>query len=401
MGIQNTALMIIEVYYLNMTKISNQQYFFIFGILLLQLFLIIVIGIFIKSIFTEFQINNVKNHRSTILSNEIIYYDEVLTMSAKMAALTGNTLWQERYHDFVPLLEDAIKEAIRTVPEIESELQQTNAANINLINMEEEAFSLVNQGKLEEAIAVLSSDAYEDEKQIYTTAIKHALELLDKGSSENANAFQLRLNELLIMISVLIGLFLVISLVLIKTFIDISKKFRMLSITDELTGLFNRRHFNSVFPSEIKRSKRHNYILAFAMMDIDNFKKYNDIYGHQKGDIVLAEFGEILGKIMHRAGDVVFRLGGEEFGILFATKSEKNAKLLIELIQKAIKDKAIEHIGNKPYNVITVSVGMKLIYPDDKAEKEYEVSTHYHDADQALYQAKTLGRDRTEIWAFT
>lgn len=113
------------------------------------------------------------------LSNQIIYIDEVLTSSARLAALTGDKRWQERYLDFVPKLDEALAETQKLLPLVDSSgITNTDEANDRLIAMEERAFDLLNQGKLEEATALLLSPAYEQQKQIYARGIKETTEAL-------------------------------------------------------------------------------------------------------------------------------------------------------------------------------------------------------------------------------
>ncbi len=108
------------------------------------------------------------------------------------------------------------------------------------------------------------------------------------------------------------------------TRVDISdrKRIEQISITDDLTDLYNRRYFNQVFGRELKRSQRDAVPLSVAMLDIDFFKKINDHYGHQKGDEVLKQVADLLKKHFARETDVIFRMGGEEF-LCWRTSSHK------------------------------------------------------------------------------
>lgn len=127
------------------------------------------------------------------------------------------------------------------------------------------------------------------------------------------------------------------------------KQIEKLTITDELTGAFNRRHYNQVLPVEISRAKRDKHYLCFLMIDADNFKKYNDTYGHAKGDEVLKTIVSITKTCFQRAGDYVFRLGGEEFAVLFTTNEKDQAYIVSERCREALYDCNIEHSGNQPY----------------------------------------------------
>ncbi len=90
------------------------------------------------------------------------------------------------------------------------------------------------------------------------------------------------------------------------------------AITDELTTLYNRRYFNQIFPKEIKRAIRDQQTISFIMVDVDHFKQYNDHYGHQKRDSVLATISKLLKLNCKRGSDIALRLVGEEFGVIFS-----------------------------------------------------------------------------------
>lgn len=180
------------------------------------------------------------------------------------------------------------------------------------------------------------------------------------------------------------------------------KQVENLSITDELTKLYNRRHFNQVFSKELHRAKRNQSAIAFIIMDVDNFKRYNDTYGHVQGDMALITISTALRDMFRRAGDYAFRLGGEEFGVLFSEIDPDHIPSLAEKLRKNIEEIGLEHKTNPPYNVVTVSIG---IYIADMREadstKHTEPDSIYKMADEALYQAKKNGRNRIEIFSHT
>lgn len=173
---------------------------------------------------------------------------------------------------------------------------------------------------------------------------------------------------------------------------DITDKKRIeeLSITDEMTGLYNRRFFNVIIKKELARAKRERHEIVFAMLDIDFFKQYNDNYGHQKGDDTLREVSSIMRDKLSRASDYCFRLGGEEFGILFVSRQSNNNFEFVDSIRKAIEERGIEHKWSAVADVITVSIGMQTITHNDSVS----VDTLYKIADEALYTAKNAGRNR-------
>lgn len=168
------------------------------------------------------------------------------------------------------------------------------------------------------------------------------------------------------------------------------KNLETLSITDELTGLYNRRFFNTTINTELKRSLRSSQTLSFCMLDIDNFKQYNDHYGHQKGDVVLATIGQTLRKILGRASDYCFRLGGEEFGVIFSDLTPEKGESFAEKIRASIEGLGLEHQWSQIAPVITVSIGLLSVTPGPGVT----VDDIYKMADEALYSAKTKGRNK-------
>jgi diguanylate cyclase (GGDEF)-like protein len=159
------------------------------------------------------------------------------------------------------------------------------------------------------------------------------------------------------------------------------------SITDPLTSLYNRRHFDNIFAEKLV-SKRKN-LLIFCIIDIDFFKQYNDIYGHQAGDITLKRVAKALNSILERSDDMVFRLGGEEFGMLFSVKEQDDALTIAQNARKKIQNLKIEHSGSKVNDFVTISMGLYVI---DKTQTS--VTDIYHKADQLLYKAKENGRNQ-------
>jgi diguanylate cyclase (GGDEF)-like protein/PAS domain S-box-containing protein len=177
---------------------------------------------------------------------------------------------------------------------------------------------------------------------------------------------------------------------------DISDKkiIESISITDELTALYNRRYFNEIFEKELNRAKRENHFFALMILDVDFFKQYNDFYGHQKGDYVLKSIGKRLIEICKRASDTAFRIGGEEFAIIFTPVDKEDALNFAKLVNQKIENLKIEHKHNKASNYITASIGLYIAYAH-----EIETSEHiYNHADSALYKAKESGRNQFVLY---
>lgn len=176
---------------------------------------------------------------------------------------------------------------------------------------------------------------------------------------------------------------------------DITDKKRIeeISIHDELTTLFNRRHFNNVLSTELNRAKRDKKTLSFMMIDVDHFKLYNDTYGHQEGDRVLTKIAEVLKSFCKRAGDFAFRLGGEEFGILFSEQTKEESEPFANIIRESIEKLEIPHVNNTVSNVVTISAGLLIISPRETIT-ENEI---YKRADTLLYKAKKSGRNKVSV----
>lgn len=177
------------------------------------------------------------------------------------------------------------------------------------------------------------------------------------------------------------------------------KRVQELSITDQLTQLHNRRYFNEVFPLEIKRAIRSGSFLSFIMLDIDYFKRYNDTYGHQAGDDVLERIGLTLKEQFKRPGDFTFRLGGEEFSVVFTTNDCKDAKMIAEGIRAAVEDLCISHEANEASQVVSVSIGVACVDFSQKAHQDMTMDTLYKLADEQLYLAKEAGRNQIALVA--
>jgi len=187
----------------------------------------------------------------------------------------------------------------------------------------------------------------------------------------------------------------------IVTFTDITQnhilqlQLEQMSIIDELTQLYNRRHFNTIIAQEIKIARREKKNFVFLMMDLDNFKKYNDTYGHDMGDEVLINVAKSFKLSLKRANDYIFRLGGEEFGIIFSNIDYDKSMLYANQIRENIKALQIEHINND-YKVVTVSVGLCFI---DFSKYNIDIKEIYSYADKALYKSKESGRNMVSSWS--
>ena len=167
-----------------------------------------------------------------------------------------------------------------------------------------------------------------------------------------------------------------------------ANQFQLMSITDPLTGLHNRRYLEARLAEELSRSKRYDYPLSFMMIDIDDFKVYNDLNGHQAGDRAL----EITAQCLHaalRKVDVASRYGGEEFSILLPQTSLEEAGVIADRIRRKIMTTPYPHGRTQPSGAVTVSIGLSTFSSGlDSAEAIVRA------ADRALYHAKGHGKNR-------
>ena len=172
-----------------------------------------------------------------------------------------------------------------------------------------------------------------------------------------------------------------------------NRRLNEMAITDELTGAYNRRHFNTVFAAEIARHNRHRAPFAFCLLDVDHFKAYNDHYGHQKGDEVLRRLSSHIRTTLRRSGDQFFRLGGEEFGVVFTIDEPPDkAQAFVERIREGIAELGIPHEHNGGgQGVVTASFGLVILGGETRSMQPEGV---YALADQLLYRAKAEGRNR-------
>ena len=164
------------------------------------------------------------------------------------------------------------------------------------------------------------------------------------------------------------------------------QRYQELSITDGLTKLFNSRQFYAVLHGEIERSNRYDHPLTVLMLDIDDFKKYNDTYGHLEGDRVLSRFAEILRECL-RQTDSAYRYGGEEFAVILPSTKGEQGIITAERVRIALKNEIFRPRPDAEIRV-TVSIGLA------QHARNEEMMDFLRRADQNLYKAKAAGKNR-------
>ncbi len=166
-------------------------------------------------------------------------------------------------------------------------------------------------------------------------------------------------------------------------------KMAEMSVVDELTKLHNRRYFVEALEGEFERANRYETDMALIMMDLDDFKRINDTYGHPSGDMVLSEIGKILKKHVRR-NDIACRYGGEEFAVILPNVSRDNIYAAYERFREMVSEHLFEYESNQFH--ITISIGIAF---SNDAKSINDLLAH---ADQALYQAKETDRNKTVIY---
>lgn len=172
--------------------------------------------------------------------------------------------------------------------------------------------------------------------------------------------------------------------------ITANQKLSLLVNTDGLTNIANRRCFDETLKSEIQRCARNKHSLSLIMCDIDFFKRYNDNYGHQKGDDALKQVAKTLNKLCRREGDLAARYGGEEFAIILPSLNAAECHQFALLLQQKIALLNIVHSDSSVAKTLTLSVGFYSTYPTKNTRPE----TIINNADAALYEAKETGRNK-------
>jgi diguanylate cyclase (GGDEF)-like protein len=189
-----------------------------------------------------------------------------------------------------------------------------------------------------------------------------------------------------------LGLF--IFTVLIEAYLRVlarmDKELQMMARIDGLTGVSNRRRFFDQIKKEWPRAQRFSRPISACIIDVDNFKKFNDTYGHLEGDKCLRDVAQELQTQVNRPGDMIARYGGEEFAILLPETALKDAVKVAEKCRQAVEDLKVRHDKNDSWGVVTISVGVSCMVPDESNDYGQLLEM----ADEVMYESKTSGRNR-------
>ncbi len=223
-----------------------------------------------------------------------------------------------------------------------------------------------------------------------STGIERLVDAMEDDGRSKVESLELALVATSgIMVAIIGGLVVFVILPIMRRIADQTKELIDLARTDPLTGCHNRRSFLRESESEFNRFRRYGADMSVIMLDIDNFKKINDTYGHAAGDEVIRRLAQICIDNI-RKSDVLGRLGGEEFAILMPETSAENAQIAAEKLRTALEDTPVAFNGHDI--TFTVSLGLTLASPDD--EEMFQVVNR---ADEALYRAKNGGRNQVAV----
>jgi len=354
---------------------------------------------------------------------KIVRLNQELSGMLMVSVLEQNTLRGSSYSNVHANLDLTVENVERLTKHLAlaDDISALSNERRELRRIELEAFELMEADQWSQARALLFDDSYVLARKIYEINSDTAISALNGELTATAYAFkQARTISLLVRVAAL-GLLLWAALMFSRRLRrevaeqerlrqtisaanlrledmvqartaeleEANRKLEDLSATDGLTKLANRRRFDEVFHSEWQRARRLSLPLALAMIDVDEFKAYNDHFGHQAGDEVLRRIGTILRANIQRSGDLSARYGGEEFVVVLPGLNLAEAKALVETIRQAVQDEGIEHTKKSPTGVVTVSIGIAACIPHSGYDAEELLS----EADAAMYEAKRQGRN--------
>lgn len=341
-----------------------------------------------------------KTEKIMTASNDIQLYDEMLTMSASMAAKTGDSSWVERYRKIEPLLDAALKSAIDHASDdaIEFSILSIHKANSALVDMEHQSFEYVRKGDLDLAWKVLNSEEYKHQKKLYSEGIGNAIKALRSESSNNISSIKSRLTFNLFgsifVFIIIVFIWLTIWKMIKKwQFLQLAHKeeLKELATHDALTGLPNRSLLTDRLIQATAQESRRNLILAVVFIDLDGFKPINDQYGHSAGDVLLKTLAVRLQEAV-REGDTISRFGGDEFVVLLVDiESKKDLENLLNRLQAAVHSPV--RLDSKDVRV-TASLGVSLFDEYHEVEPDQLI----RQADHAMYEAKKAGKNQYIIF---
>lgn len=347
-----------------------------------------------------------------------------LNSMVTLSVLEQNTLRTASYDTVGAELSDTFRtvEKLTQQLNLSAEMSDLRSEYTKLQVVEEQALRLMRQDRWQEARRLLFDDEYLLSKKIYEINSETVVgALTGELAANNARLEHIRSLSLAVWVGAIVLLLWIGTLfsrrlhaeateqahlreIISAANRDLEEKVRLrtleleaanrkledLSSTDALTGLANRRRFDTVWELEWQRALRQGFALAVAMIDVDHFKDYNDHYGHQAGDDCLRRLAQVLAAASQRSGELAARYGGEEFVIVLPAVNAEDAMASAERIRSAVQALNIVNAVDIPAGMLTVSIGVACRVPTAYDSP----ASLLRAADAALYEAKHQGRNR-------
>ena len=347
-----------------------------------------------------------------------------LNSMVTLSVLEQNTLRTASYDTVGAELSDTFRtvEKLTQQLNLSAEMSDLRSEYTKLQVVEEQALRLMRQDRWQEARRLLFDDEYLLSKKIYEINSETVVgALTGELAANNARLEHIRSLSLAVWVGAIVLLLWIGTMfsrrlhaeateqaqlreIISAANRDLEEKVRLrtleleaanrkledLSSTDALTGLANRRRFDTVWELEWQRALRQGFALAVAMIDVDHFKDYNDHYGHQAGDDCLRRLAQVLAAASQRSGELAARYGGEEFVIVLPAVNAEDAMASAERIRSAVQALNIVNAVDIPAGMLTVSIGVACRVPTAHDSP----ASLLRAADAALYEAKHQGRNR-------
>ena len=386
---------------------------------LLFLFILVTLGLILVSIMGAINMNAMKKNIDSLYFGSLVPVTELndilqiyngelpsIIYKAKSDDISSSQI-SSQINNSIEIIEKKWK-SYQGHFKRDEELQYVEYVSLEITSINEYFSKIVKLSEKGTVLKNISSDILEKKilhiHTIIKKLIKYEVDIAKYERKKFLHSYNAIIKEVAFILFVVIFGILVISFYVFKsiqsdqTKLEIStkklklanKKLENASYTDSLTSLHNRRYFNFIYDKELKRAKRENKFITFMMLDIDFFKQYNDTYGHIEGDYALKSVAKVLQDLLKRPSDYVFRLGGEEFGVLLSDTDEKNSSLIAQNICDSVRAREIKHEGSKVNEFLTISVGVVCCIADQSLDEEYLITR----ADEMLYEAKNSGRDK-------
>ena len=231
--------------------------------------------------------------------------------------------------------------------------------------------------------------------------IQYETQVVFKGRKDFLEEYQNMKNYLFYSIfGILLLSFIVITYIILQVIKKdkqlhlLNEKYKIESITDAMTTLYNRKYFDTIFDNMPFIANENNWKCAFIMIDIDYFKQYNDTYGHDMGDETLKKVAFTLKEYFNKKYEFVFRLGGEEFGVVLFDIDENSLEKCLKDMNYKILELEIEHKNSKILDIVSISMGAIIYEP----HTYISANKLYKQADECLYKSKENGRNQYHIY---